>query len=84
MRNELLEGALSTIPMILKRMTMPYRMLLSSRIDIGVVFLGRMSLITGKFLTSGVLNVVCGLACSILNNQNLYSHPITERVYEPV
>lgn len=71
MRKDLLEEALSTTPMILKRMTMPYRTLLSSRVVVGVVFLGRMSLITGKFLTIGVLNVVCGPACSILNNQNL-------------
>jgi hypothetical protein len=69
MRNDLL-GALSATPMITKRMSVPYRTLVSSRAVTRVVFFGRMLLFEEKFSTNGVLIVACSLACSVLNNKN--------------
>jgi hypothetical protein len=54
MRNDLL-GALSATPMITKRMSVPYRALVSSRAVTRVVFFGRMLLFEEKFSTNGVL-----------------------------
>lgn len=58
MRNDLL-GALSATPMITKRMSVPYRALVSSRAVTRVVFFGRMLLFEEKFTTNGVLIVDC-------------------------